>query len=47
MEACWRSWFPGGDIRTIACTLLRCREAAPGWYEGRMYFNRQQADFAV
>jgi hypothetical protein len=38
---------PGGDVRTIACTLLRCREAAPGWYEGSMYFNRQQMEFAV
>lgn len=24
------------------CTLLRCREAAPGWYEGALCFNRPQ-----
>jgi hypothetical protein len=33
---------PGGKIVTIPCTLLRCREAAPGWYEGSVYFNRDQ-----
>ena len=27
---------------SIPCTLLRCREAAPGWYEGSLYFNREQ-----
>lgn len=29
----------------IECTLLRCRQAAPGWYEGALYFNREQARF--
>jgi hypothetical protein len=29
----------------IYCTVLRCREAAPGWYEGAAYFNRQQNVF--
>jgi hypothetical protein len=38
---------PDGHWLTIACTLLRCREAAPGWYEGSVYFNRDQPDFAV
>ena len=33
---------PAGKIVTIPCTLLRCREAAPGWYEGSVYFNRDQ-----
>ncbi len=39
---------PGPDGRwlNISCTLLRCREAAPGWFEGSVYFNRDQADFA-
>ena len=37
--------LPNGQVRTIACTLLRCREAAPGWFEGSVYFNRYQADF--
>jgi hypothetical protein len=38
---------PGGRRLTIHCTLLRCREAAPGWYEGALYFNREQTDFAA
>jgi hypothetical protein len=29
----------------IPCTLLRCREAAPGWFEGSLYFNREQPAF--
>ena len=37
----------GGEIREVACTLLRCRQAAPGWYEGSLYFNRLQSCFAV
>jgi hypothetical protein len=36
---------PDGICRTIPCTLLRCRQAAPGWYEGSLYFNRYQPDF--
>ncbi|HEX8916690.1 MAG TPA: hypothetical protein VF796_30350 [Humisphaera sp.] len=34
-----------GTVR-IPCTLLRCREAAPGWFEGSVYFNRDQPAFA-
>lgn len=37
---------PDGRWMTINCTLLRCREASPGWYEGSVYFNRDQATFA-
>lgn len=33
---------PAGRIVSVPCTLLRCREAAPGWYEGSVYFNRDQ-----
>ena len=33
---------PGGKIVSIPCTLLRCREAAPGWFEAGVYFNREQ-----
>ena len=33
---------PAGKIVSIPCTLLRCREAAPGWFEGSVYFNREQ-----
>lgn len=36
---------PDGSIRKLHCTLLRCRQAAPGWYEGSIYFNREQPDF--
>ena len=36
---------PDGKKRKVHCTLLRCREAAPGWYEGNVYFNRQQPQF--
>jgi hypothetical protein len=32
-------------ILSISCTLYRCRLAAPGWYEGALHFNRDQADF--
>jgi hypothetical protein len=35
-----------GNILRLDCTLLRCREAAAGWYEGAMYFNRQQWKFS-
>jgi len=38
---------PDGGVITVNCTLLRCREAAPGWYEGSIYFNREQPDFAL
>jgi hypothetical protein len=38
---------PEGRTITIACTLLRCREVAAGWFEGTLYFNRDQSDFAV
>jgi hypothetical protein len=38
---------PDGQERTIHCTLLRCREAAPDWYEGSLYFNRQQMEFLL
>ena len=36
---------PDGRTLRIDCTLLRCREAANGWYEGSMYFNREQNAF--
>ena len=36
---------PNGRPVSIPCTLFRCREAVPGWYEGAMSFNREQADF--
>jgi hypothetical protein len=32
-------------ILSIPCTLVRCRMAAPGWYEGALHFNRDQMQF--
>lgn len=39
--------LPSGSVAEIACTVLRCRLAAPGWYEGSVYFNREQHDLAI
>jgi hypothetical protein len=36
---------PTGTVLRIACTVLRCRQAAPGWFEGAVYFNRPQSHF--
>ncbi len=36
---------PDKKFAAIHCTLLRCREAAPGWFEGTLYFNREQPQF--
>ncbi len=33
---------PNGQLYGIPGTLLRCREAAPGWYDAAMVFNRHQ-----
>ncbi len=38
---------PQGNVMEIAVTVLRCREAAPGWFEGAVYFNRPQSMFAA
>lgn len=38
---------PEGGVLEINCTLFRCREAAPGWYEGSVYFHREQPEFAM
>lgn len=35
-----------GELLHIDATLIRCRQAAPGWYEGAMYFNREQPALA-
>jgi hypothetical protein len=36
---------PGGEAVSVHCTLLRCRQAAPGWFEGCLHFNREQKVF--
>jgi hypothetical protein len=33
---------PNGRKMKIPCTLFRCRQTVPGWYEGALYFNREQ-----
>jgi len=38
---------PGNPIVSISCTLLRCREVAPGWFDGALYFNRDHNEFRV
>lgn len=37
---------PDGQEMRLDVTLLRCREAVPGWFEGAVYFNRQQMTFS-
>lgn len=37
---------PRQDVIEIGCTVLRCREVASGWFEGALYFNREQPAFA-
>jgi hypothetical protein len=39
--------LPSGEVVKINCTVLRYREAAPGWFEGALYFNREQSFFAA
>jgi hypothetical protein len=36
---------PSGRRTRIHCTLFRCREAVKGWYDGALYFNREQHVF--
>jgi hypothetical protein len=35
---------PDGRRRKIQCTAQRCREVAPGWFEGAVCFNRDQPE---
>jgi len=37
---------PQGASMKFDCTVVRCREAVQGWFEGSMYFNREQGCFA-
>jgi hypothetical protein len=34
-----------GRSTPVHCTLCRCREAAAGWFEGSISFNREQPQF--
>ncbi len=31
---------PDGKAVQVGCTVYRCREAAAGWFEGALHFNR-------
>jgi len=36
---------PDGGLFFIPCTIIRCRQALPGWYEGSVSFFRAQPEF--
>jgi len=36
---------PDGGVLSIACTVIRCREAVEGWYEGSISFSKTQPQF--
>lgn len=36
---------PDGSVLRAHCTILRCRPAGPGWFDGAVYFNREQEVF--
>jgi hypothetical protein len=37
---------PAGRMMSINCTLFRCRDIGGGFFEGALYFNREQWMFA-
>jgi hypothetical protein len=44
----WVELFtPRGHKTRIQCTLLRCRQAVNGWFEGHLAFNRPQWQFEI
>jgi len=40
-------YAPSGRKEAVPCTLFRCRQTVQGWYEGALYFNREQEGFDV
>jgi hypothetical protein len=38
--------LPDGGMMQVTGTILRCREFAPGWYEGALQFAREQGVFS-
>jgi len=36
---------PGDPMVSISCMMVRCREIAPGWFDGALLFNREQDEF--
>jgi hypothetical protein len=44
----WIELFtPRGRKARIDCTIYRCRQVIPEWFEGALYFNREQWMFAA
>jgi hypothetical protein len=42
---CIELMTPRGRKLRVHCTLFRCREAVQGWFDGALYFNREQHAF--
>jgi hypothetical protein len=38
---------PAGEMERFTCSVIRCRPAGNGWYEGAVRFSKPQAAFAV
>ena len=38
---------PSGNEASLQCTIIRCREAATGWFEGAVRFARKQEAFGA
>jgi hypothetical protein len=39
--------LPTGRLALAHCTLSRCRQFSPGWYEGALSFSRDVEEFAL
>ena len=37
---------PNGDVIHRRCTIVRCREVMPGWYEGAVRFMNEEPGLA-
>lgn len=38
---------PQGALMDVPCVVLRCRQVSTGYYEGSLYFNRDQFEFSA
>jgi hypothetical protein len=38
---------PQGGLMTVPCVVLRCRQVSSGYFEGSLYFNREQFEFGA
>jgi len=41
-DATLRIFIAGGEMLMVRCCVLRCREAAPGWFEGAVLFYHEE-----